>query len=72
MIEFEPRSFESPVAHVLFLRAERTLPSIRTLARLRNVDEAFALVRVMVEKVLNAEYILLAGTDAALQIKCFF
>lgn len=66
MVHFEATGFEFPIAYILFLRAERTFASIRTLSRLRMVDDAFALVRVMVEKVINAEYILLAGTDAAL------
>jgi Family of unknown function (DUF5677) len=66
MVHFEGAGFEFAIAYVLFLRAERTFSSIRTLARLRFVDDAFALVRVMVEKVINAEYILLSGTDTAL------
>jgi hypothetical protein len=66
MAHFEPPGLEFVIAYVLFLRAERTFSSIRTLARLRMVDDALALVRVMVEKVINAEYILLTGTDTAL------
>src|SRR5579863_1149031 len=66
MAHFEADGFEFAISFVLFLRAERTFSSIRTLARLRNVDDAFALVRVMVEKIINAEYILLKGTDTAL------
>lgn len=57
---------EFPISYVLFLRAERTFASIRLLSRQRMVDDAFALVRVMVEKIINAEYILLTGTDTAL------
>lgn len=63
---FGEGGFESAIAYVLFLRAERTFSSVRMLARVRHVDDAFALVRAMVEKVINAEYILLSGTDAAL------
>jgi len=66
MVGFEATNFESLIAYMLLLRAERTFASIRILSRLRLVDDAFALVRVMVEKVINAEYILLAGTDAAM------
>lgn len=66
MPHFEHSGFEFAIAYVLFLRAERTFSSIRTLARLRMVDDALALVRVMAEKVINAEYILLQGTDTAL------
>lgn len=57
MPKFEATGFEFVIAYLLFLRAERTFLSLRTLARLRMVDDAFALVRVMVEKVINAEYI---------------
>jgi hypothetical protein len=66
MAHFEADWFEFAIAYVLLLRAERTYSSIRTLARTRMVDDAFALVRVMVEKVINAKYILLTGTEAAL------
>jgi hypothetical protein len=66
MKHFESTGFEFLIAYVLFLRAERTFSSIRTLARLGMVDDAFALVRVMIDKVINAEYILVAGTDTAL------
>lgn len=66
MPHFEHSGLEFTIAYVLFLRAERTFSSIRTLARLRMVDDALALVRVMSEKVINAEYILLQGTDTAL------
>ena len=66
MASFEASGFEFVVSYMLFLRAERTFAAIRTLARQRMVDDAFALVRVMVEKVINAEYILLSGTDTAL------
>jgi hypothetical protein len=66
MGRFEAAGFEFVVCQLLFLRAERTFAAIRTLARRRMVDDAFALVRVLVEKVINAEYILLTGTDAAL------
>lgn len=66
MPHFESNGFEFAIAYVLLLRAERTHASIRTLARLRFVDDAFALVRVMVEKTINAEYILLKGADVAL------
>jgi hypothetical protein len=58
--------FEFAVFYVLFLRAERSLASIRALVRLGLVDDAMALVRVMVEKVITAEYILLMGTEPAL------
>jgi hypothetical protein len=30
------------------------------------VDDAFALVRVLVEKIINGEYLLLTGSEAAL------
>jgi hypothetical protein len=60
------QGFEYVIAYVLFLRAERTFSSVRTLARLRMVDDAFSLVRTLVEKVINAEYILLSGTETAL------
>jgi hypothetical protein len=66
MARFDATGFEFVIAYLLFLRAERTFASIRILSRKRVVDDAFALVRVMVEKVINAEYILLAGTDTAL------
>jgi hypothetical protein len=64
--------FEFALAYVLFLRAERTFASIRTLAQARNVDDAMALVRVMVEKVINAEYILLAGSETAIDYIQYF
>ena len=64
--EFEIRTFEGVVMYALFLHAERTFLSIRTLARKGTVNDAMALVRVMVEKVINAEYIYLAGTDTAI------
>ncbi len=54
------------LAYALFLRAERTFASIQTLARLRLVDDAYALVRTMAEKIINAKFILLKGDDAAL------
>src|ERR1035441_4757826 len=57
---------EFAISYLLFLRAERTFSSIRTLSRLQLVDDAFALVRVLVEKVINGEYLLLAGTEPAL------
>lgn len=66
MRDFHWSGFEFAVAYLLFLRAERTFSSIRTLARLRMVDDAFALVRTMVEKIINAEYILLSDTETAL------
>jgi hypothetical protein len=66
MRHFQLSGFEFSVAYVLFLRAERTFSSIRTLARLRMVDDAYALVRTMVEKIINAEYIIMSGTDTAL------
>jgi len=66
MTHFEADGFEFAIAYALFVRAERTFSSIRTLARLSNVDDSFALVRVMVEKIVNAEYILLTGTETAL------
>jgi hypothetical protein len=66
MARFEATGFEFLIAYMLLLRAERTFASIRILSRQRMVDDAFAPVRVMVEKVINAEYILLAGTDTAL------
>ncbi len=74
MPHFVSIGFEFAIAYVLLLRAERTHASIRTLARLRFGDDAFALVRVMVEKTINAEYILLKGTDVALDynpVPCF-
>ena len=58
--------FEFAVFYILFLRAERSLASIRVLVRLGLVDDAMALVRVMVEKVITAEYILLMGMEPAL------
>ncbi|WP_254063762.1 DUF5677 domain-containing protein [Granulicella sp. S190] len=57
--------FEFAVSYVLFLRAERSLASIRTLVRSGLGDDAMALVRVMVEKIITAEYILLVGWEAA-------
>lgn len=57
--------FEFAVAYVLFLRAERSLASIRSLVRLGLPDDAMALVRVMVERIINAEYILVMGMEAA-------
>jgi hypothetical protein len=66
MKHLELTGFEFLIAYVLFLRAERTFSSIRTLARLGMVDDSFALVRVMIEKIINAEYILVAGADVAL------
>ena len=45
---------------------ERTFAAARSLARNLMADDAFALVRVMVEKIINAEFILLSGTDMAL------
>src|SRR2546421_453882 len=65
MPHFESDGFEFAIAFALVLRAERTFLSVRTLARMRMVDDAFALVRAMVEKIINAEYIFLAGMDAA-------
>jgi hypothetical protein len=58
--------FEFAVSYVLFLRAERSLASVRTLVRSELTDDAMALVRVMVEKIITAEYILLVGMEAAL------
>ena len=58
--------FEFALFYVLFLKAERSLASIRALVRLGLVDDAMALVRVMVEKVITAEYILLMGMEPAL------
>jgi len=58
--------FEFAVSYVLFLRAERSLASVRTLVRSGLTDDAMALVRVMVEKIITAEYILLVGMEAAL------
>src|SRR5450631_4284986 len=66
MPTFGTDGFEFIIAFVLFLRAERTFASIRTLTRISRVDDAMALVRVMVEKVINAEFIYLSGTDTAL------
>jgi hypothetical protein len=63
---FGADSLEFIIAFVLFLRAERTFASIRALARTNMVDDAMALVRVMVEKVINAEFIYLSGTGTAL------
>lgn len=57
MKHMESTGLEFLIAYVLFLRAERTFASIRTLARLGMVDDAFALVRVMIDKIINAEYI---------------
>ena len=48
--------FEFAVSYVLFLRAERSLASIRVLVRHGLNDDAMALVRVMVEKIITAEY----------------
>jgi hypothetical protein len=62
----EKPGVEFLVSYLLFLSAERTLSSIRTLARARMVDDAFALVRVLVEKVINGEYIFLIGAEPAL------
>jgi len=58
--------FEFAVSYVLFLRAERSLAAIRLLVREGLTDDAMALVRVMVEKVINAEYILLGGAEPAM------
>jgi hypothetical protein len=69
---FEGDGLEFVICQLLFLRAERTFAAIRTLARQRMVDDAFALVRVLVEKVINAEYILLTGTDAALDYMRYY
>jgi hypothetical protein len=55
--------FEFAVSYVLFLRAERSLASIRVLVRHGLNDDAMALVRVMVEKIITAEYILLVGME---------
>jgi hypothetical protein len=63
---FDSPSFEFTIALILFLRAERTFASIRSLARTNMVDDAMALVRVMVEKVINAKFIYFSGTDTAL------
>ena len=60
-----PASIEYLVALMLFVSASRTLTSILALARLQKADDAFALARVMTEKVINAEYILLLGVEAA-------
>lgn len=62
----EEWGFAAAIAYVLFLRAERSYSSIRILARTRMADDAFALVRVMVEKIINGQYILLLGTETAL------
>jgi hypothetical protein len=65
-IDHRSFGFEFTVSYVLFLRAERTLASIRTLVRSGLMDDAMALVRVMVEKAITAEYILLVGMEPAL------
>ena len=65
MPHFEPASFKATISFLLFLRAERTFTSIRTLAGLRLVDDSLALVGVMVEKVINGQYILLSDTEVA-------
>ena len=57
--------FEFVAFYILFLRAERSLASIRVLVRNRLVDDAMALVRVMVDKAITAEYILLTGAESA-------
>ena len=46
---------EYAVFFTLFLRAERSLASIRSFVRQGLVHDAMALVRVMVEKVITAE-----------------
>jgi Family of unknown function (DUF5677) len=57
--------FELALALGLFFRAEATLVSIRTLVRQNQVDDAFSLVRGLVEKIINGAYILMVGWDAA-------
>jgi len=66
MANITPTGIEFAVSYVLFLRAERTFSSIRTLARMRMVDDAFALVRVLVEKIINGEFLLFADSDLTL------
>ena len=66
MLKVEPFTLEFAIAYLLFLRTEQTCASVRTLARLGFVDDAFALVRVMVERVVNAEFIYFSGTATAL------
>jgi len=66
MTSVAPPGIEFAISYVLFLRAERTFSSIRTLARMQLVDDAFALVRVLVERVINGEFLILAGTEPAL------
>ncbi len=63
--------FEFAVSYVLFLRAERSLASIRSLVSLDLSDDAMALIRVMVEKIITAEYILLVGMEPALDFVRF-
>ena len=70
-LDYGSFGFEFAVSYVLFLRAERTLASIRTLVRLGLVDDVMALVRVMVEKIITAEYILLVGMEPALDFMQF-
>jgi hypothetical protein len=65
-IEHGSFGFEFAVSYVLFLRVERSLASIRSLVRLGLTDDAMALVRVMVEKIITAEYILLVGMEPAM------
>jgi hypothetical protein len=60
------------VFYVLFLKGERSLASIRTLVNHGLFDDAMALVRVMVEKVITAEYILLMGSEPAMDFVRFY
>ena len=57
--------FEFVLALGLFFRALRTLGSVRTLVRRNQPDDAFALVRGLLEKIINGAYILMIGWDAA-------
>lgn len=66
MPKFQPNGIEFAISYILLLRAERSLASIRALVRAHMVDDAMALVRVMVEKTINAQSIFLAGTGTAL------
>jgi hypothetical protein len=63
--------FEFAISYVLFLRAERSLAAIRALVRHGLTDDAMALVRVMVEKIITAEYILLVGMEPAMDFIMF-
>lgn len=53
------------VAFGLILKAEETSKAIRTLVARKFAEDGLALIRVLVEKILNAAYILLHGPQAA-------